>query len=59
MFNSETVPAPEKIVSIVEPHTDIIRKDRRDTLYGHKVFRGEPGCFTCARAIRRSSGLIW
>jgi IS5 family transposase len=26
------------VVSIFEPHTDIIRKDRRDTLYGHKVF---------------------
>lgn len=38
VFNNETVPAPEKIVSIFEPHTDIIRKDRRETLYGHKVF---------------------
>jgi transposase, IS5 family len=38
VFNHETVPAPEKIVSIFEPHTDIIRKDRRETLYGHKVF---------------------
>jgi transposase, IS5 family len=38
VFEGETVPAPEKIVSIFEPHTDIIRKDRRDTLYGHKVF---------------------
>lgn len=38
VFNDETVPASEKIVSIFEPHTDIIRKDRRDTLYGHKVF---------------------
>ena len=38
VFDGETVPAPEKIVSIFEPHTDIIRKDRRDTLYGHKVF---------------------
>ncbi len=38
VFDNETVPAPEKIVSIFEPHTDIIRKDRRDTLYGHKVF---------------------
>lgn len=38
VFNDETVPAAEKIVSIFEPHTDIIRKDRRDTLYGHKVF---------------------
>jgi IS5 family transposase len=33
----EQVPAQEKIVSIFEPHTDIIVKDRRDTLYGHKV----------------------
>jgi IS5 family transposase len=38
VFEGETVPAPEKLVSIFEPHTDIIRKDRRDTLYGHKVF---------------------
>jgi IS5 family transposase len=38
VFNNETVPAPEKIVSIFEPHADIIRKDRRETLYGHKVF---------------------
>jgi transposase, IS5 family len=32
-----SVPAEEKIVSIFEPHTDIIVKDRRDTLYGHKI----------------------
>lgn len=38
VFGGETVPAQQKIVSIFEPHTDIIRKDRRDTLYGHKVF---------------------
>jgi IS5 family transposase len=38
VFGGETVPASSKIVSIFEPHTDIIRKDRRDTLYGHKVF---------------------
>jgi IS5 family transposase len=38
VFDGEAVPAPQKIVSIFEPHTDIIRKDRRDTLYGHKVF---------------------
>jgi len=35
--NGEAVPASEKIVSIFEPHTDIIVKDRRDTFYGHKV----------------------
>jgi IS5 family transposase len=33
----ESVPAQEKIVSIFEPHTDILVKDRRDTLYGHKI----------------------
>lgn len=38
VFDGETVPALDKVVSIFEPHTDIIRKDRRDTLYGHKVF---------------------
>lgn len=37
VFNGEKLPASEKIVSIFEPHTDIIRKDRRDTLYGHKL----------------------
>ncbi len=31
------MPALEKIVSIFEEHTDIIRKDRRATLYGHKI----------------------
>jgi IS5 family transposase len=38
VFRDEAVPAQEKIVSIFEPHTDIIVKDRRQTLYGHKVF---------------------
>jgi len=33
----ETVPAKEKVVSIFETHTDIIVKDRRDTIYGHKI----------------------
>lgn len=33
----ESVPATEKLVSLFEPHTDIIRKDRRDTYYGHKI----------------------
>lgn len=37
VLNDEKVPAKEKIVSIFEPHTDIIIKDRRDTFYGHKV----------------------
>jgi len=37
IIGGESVPAREKIVSIFEPHTDIIRKDRRNTYYGHKV----------------------
>ena len=37
VFESETVPAAEKVVSLFEPHTDIIRKGGRKTHYGHKV----------------------
>ena len=37
VMNGEIVPAQEKVVSIFEPHTDIIVKDRRDTHYGHKL----------------------
>jgi len=37
VLNGEKVPAKEKVVSIFEPHTDIIIKDRRDVLYGHKL----------------------
>ncbi len=48
VFNGETLPPQEKIVSIFEPHTDIIRKDRRDTYYGHKwaLSSGASGIFT-------------
>lgn len=38
VFGQQPVPSPQKVVSIFEPHTDIIVKDRRETLYGHKVF---------------------
>jgi IS5 family transposase len=38
VFNEEAVPAGEKLVSIFEPHTDVIVKGARETLYGHKVF---------------------
>src|SRR5690349_9206392 len=38
VFEQEAVPATQKVVSIFEPHVDVIRKDRRDTVYGHKVF---------------------
>jgi len=33
----EKVPSSQKVVSIFEPHTNIIVKDRRETLYGHKI----------------------
>ena len=37
VIHGESVPASEKVVSLFEPHTDIIVKDRRETYYGHKV----------------------
>jgi IS5 family transposase len=37
IIHGESVPAFEKVVSIFEPHTDIIVKDNRETFYGHKV----------------------
>lgn len=37
VFDGETVPAAEKVVSIFEEHTDIIVKAPRKTQYGHKV----------------------
>ena len=37
VFEGETVPAEEKVLSLFEPHTDIIRKGGRKTHYGHKV----------------------
>lgn len=37
VFKGETVPASEKIVSLFEPHTDIIIKGYRDIDYGHKI----------------------
>lgn len=37
VLEGESVPAGEKIVSIFEEHTDIIRKDKRETIYGHKI----------------------
>ena len=33
----QTVPSGDKVVSIFEEHTDIIKKNRRDTIYGHKI----------------------
>jgi IS5 family transposase len=37
VLEGQSVPAGEKLVSIFEEHTDILRKDNRDTFYGHKI----------------------
>ncbi|MBV5322511.1 MAG: hypothetical protein JZU60_01595 [Ilumatobacteraceae bacterium] len=43
MFQQEQVPAQEKIVSIFEPHTDIIcrGKETKPVEYGHKIWLAE------------------
>jgi transposase, IS5 family len=43
VLRQEKVPASEKIVSIFEPHTDIIRRNKayKPTEYGHKVWLDE------------------
>lgn len=48
VLNGEKLAPSEKLVSIFEPHTDIIIKDRRETYYGHKIVitNGESGLFT-------------
>lgn len=38
VIEGKKVPVEKKIVSIFEPHTDILVKDRRDTYFGHKLF---------------------
>ena len=37
VFQEERLSPQEKVVSIFEPHTDIIVKGNRETFYGHKV----------------------
>lgn len=37
VYNDEDVPVSQKIVSLFEPHTDIIVKGLRDVQFGHKV----------------------
>lgn len=45
VLQGEQVPADEKIYSIFEPHTDLIRrgKERKPNEFGHKVFLAESG----------------
>ena len=37
VLKGEQVPAEEKLVSIFEPHTDILKRRDRETQYGHKI----------------------
>jgi IS5 family transposase len=37
VIHGESVPASEKLVSLFEPHADIIKKGGRDVQYGHKL----------------------
>jgi len=37
VLHGEKVPPIDKVVSIFEPHADIIVKDRRETCFGHKL----------------------
>jgi IS5 family transposase len=74
VFYKENVPAGEKVVSIFEPHSDIIIKDRRDTFFGHKlclstgrsglvldcvVLRGNPADSTLAVEMIERQKQIW
>jgi transposase, IS5 family len=44
VFEGRQVPASQKIVSLFEPHTNIITKKNRETLFGHKL------CLTTGRS---------
>ncbi len=48
VLKGEKMPAEEKVVSLFEEHTDIIRKGGRKTLYGHKwhLVTGQSGLVT-------------
>ncbi len=54
VLDNQPVPAAEKLVSLFEPHTDIIRRGKvnKPTEYGHKVWLGEvEGGFIAQYAI--------
>lgn len=62
VLHGESVPATEKVVSLFEPHTDVLVKDRRDTHYGHKIFL-TGGCsgliLDCAIAKANPADSTW
>lgn len=54
VFENEKVPARQKILSIFEPHTDIIAKENRNITFGHKIFlsTGKSGIVTDCIIVR-------
>jgi IS5 family transposase len=48
IIDDGSVPSTEKVLSIFETHTDVIRKDRRQTVYGHKI------CLTTIKYLGKS-----
>jgi IS5 family transposase len=54
VIRGESVPSTEKVVSLHEPHVDIIRKDNRNTYFGHKLFaaRGVSGLILDLSVVR-------
>lgn len=54
VLKEEVVPSHEKVVSIFEPHTDIIKKGKREVAYGHKVFltAGKSGLITDCQLVQ-------
>ena len=38
VLRGEKVPAGEKVLSLFEEHTDVIKKKNRETVFGHKLF---------------------
>jgi len=52
-------PASEKLVSLFEPHADIIVKGSRDVQYGHKLnlVTGRSGLILDVEAAGRYAGL--
>lgn len=56
VMNKESVHASEKIVSIFEPHTDIIIKGFREVQYGHKInLSSEKGGFITYLSIEKGN----
>jgi len=68
VLHGETVPAAQKVVSIFEPHTDIIQQGERETVFGHKIYltcgktsllldcvveRGNPADSSCVQKLLR------